>query len=502
MRIVSLRAPLGGAAPTELHPRLTVLQGTTTSDRLALQSVFRGLVGQDASRLEVVVEVNGVTVVLDGAFADTFATRDAIDPVVVLGDPAPAGPQLQEETRLDPLRAEQRTLAGELDVIDREMASAPSWEPLVGLLEESLSARADSGAEVLELAERLEQLAEPVPSHRERTAALEQLLGECRQAIDAVRTPTLARPAVDPTRLAAIEQVREEMLAAAAHDRPGRRQRQRLEQLRATEARLLAELGQPSYVSLLAALAATSSQGGGDPQRRARESVLVELESFLLERLGDSTGGATRQRLLAEAATVLGESALDLEGRDPRLVAARLRVLPRGDLTDALRVAAALERELGLDTTVARTPEQVLELARAHLVQRTPRWELGGRADGSDQMQRRRRELASRLAEVSDALASRERAAAVDLRDDPPAADGLDLAGVVHGARSVSVVGAMPLLLMESPRRLLAEATATLPEPLTVAAMSAVTQLVWVTDRSEVASAVTGLGDLAEVIRV
>jgi hypothetical protein len=32
--------------------------------------------------------------------------------------------------------------------------------------------------------------------------------------------------------------------------------------------------------------------------------------------------------------------------------------------------------------------------------------------------------------------------------------------------------------------------------------MSAVTQLVWVTDRSEVASAVAGLGDLAEVIRV
>jgi hypothetical protein len=35
-----------------------------------------------------------------------------------------------------------------------------------------------------------------------------------------------------------------------------------------------------------------------------------------------------------------------------------------------------------------------------------------------------------------------------------------------------------------------------------VAALSAVTQLVWVTDRPEVAVAAAGLGDLAEVIQV
>lgn len=497
-----MRAPLGGAVPTQLHPRLTVLQGTTTSDRLALQSVFRALVGQDAGRLEAVLEVNGVTVTLDDAFSDTFATRGAIDPVVVVGEPMPVALPLQEESRLDPLRAEQRSLAGELEVLEREVASTPSWEPLVELLEESLATRGDGGVDALELADRLEQLAEPGSSDRERMAALEQLLGECRQAIDAVRNPSPPAPVVDPTRVAALEQVREEMLAIAAIDRPGRRQRQRLEQLRATEARLLAELGQPTYVSLLAALAAGTPRSGSDPQRRAREAVLLELESFLLEQLADSLGGTTRQRLMAEAAAALGEPAVNLDGRDPRLVAARLRALPRGDLTDALRVAAALERELGLDTTVARTPEQVLEMARVHLAKRTPRWELGGRADGDEHLERRRQQLESRLAEVSDALEARERAAAVDLRDGASVWEGLDLAGVVHGARSVSVVGAMPLLLMESARRPLTDGPVAVPEPLTVAAMSAVTQLVWVTDRPEVASAVAGLGDLAEVIQV
>ncbi len=55
MRIVSLRAPAPAAMAIYLHPRLTLLAGTTTSDRLALQSVFRALVGADASRLEVVL---------------------------------------------------------------------------------------------------------------------------------------------------------------------------------------------------------------------------------------------------------------------------------------------------------------------------------------------------------------------------------------------------------------------------------------------------------------
>ena len=281
-------------------------------------------------------------------------------------------------------------------------------------------------------------------------AALEQLLAECRQALDAVRAPAPRAPGFDPPRLAAVEQVREEMLSVATA-RPGRRQRQRLEQLRATEARLLAELGQPTYVSLLAALASGTSAERSDSHRRAREAVLVELESFLIERLADIMGGGARHRLMADAAAALGEPAADLEGRNPRLVAARLRALPRGDLTDAVRVAAALERELGMDTTVARTPAQVLELARAHLsTQGEPSWELGGRDDRTERLEQRRRDLSSRLSEVTEALAARERAAAVDLREASGAGRAVDLAGAVHGARSVSVVGAMPLLLLES----------------------------------------------------
>jgi hypothetical protein len=254
-------------------------------------------------------------------------------------------------------------------------------------------------------------------------------------------------------------------------------------------------------VSLLAALAAGTSTGRSDPQRRAREAVLVELESFLIERLSDSLGGGARYVLMADAAAALGEPAASLEGRNPRLVAARLRALPQGDLTDAVRVAAALERELGMDTTVARTPAQVLEMARASLAaQREPAWELGGRDDGTQRLEQRRRDLASRLAEVTEALAARERAAAVDLRE-TAAGEAVDLAGSVHGARSISVVGAMPLLLLESARRPAVQGV-DLPDPLTVAAMSAVTQLVWVTDRPEVAAAATGLGDLVEVIQV
>jgi hypothetical protein len=511
---LSLRAPLGGAVPTTLHPRLTVLLGTTTSDRLALQSVFRALVGDGASRLEAVAEVNGVTVTVDDAFADTFATRGTLDPVLVIGDPAPAGPRDQEENRLDPLRAEQRSLAGEMEVVQRELGmppagtaatgvgALPSWAPLVDVLAESLSARGGAMADTMELADRLDQLAGPEHADRERVEALEQLLAECRQALDAVRAPAPSAPVFDPTRLAALEQVREEMLSVATA-RPGRRQRQRLEQLRATEARLLAELGQPSYVSLLAALATGTSPGRSDPLRRAREAVLVELESFLVERLADSLGGGARHRLMADAAAALGEPAADLEGRNPRLVAARLRALPQGDLTDAVRVAAALEREIGMDTTVARTPAQVLELARARLSAQQERpWELGGRDDRTERLEQRRRDLASRLSEVTEALAARERAAAVELREASGAGEVVDLAGAVHGARSISVVGAMPLLLLESARRPAAGAGVDLPDPLTVAAMSAVTQLVWVTDRPEVAVAAAGLGDLAEVIQV
>jgi hypothetical protein len=200
---------------------------------------------------------------------------------------------------------------------------------------------------------------------------------------------------------------------------------------------------------------------------------------------------------------VLGEPAADLEGRNPRLVAARLRALPQGDLTDAVRVAAALEREIGMDTTVARTPAQVLELARARLSAQAGRpWELGGHDDRTERLEQRRRDLASRLSEVTAALAARERAATVDLREESGAGGVVDLAGAVHGARSISVVGAMPLLLLESARRPAAGAGVDLPDPLTVAAMSAVTQLVWVTDRPEVAVAAAGLGDLAEVIQV
>jgi hypothetical protein len=467
------------------------------------------MVGEDSPRLEAMLEVNGVSVALDEAFADTFAMRGAFDPVVVIGDAGAPHSRIAEEPRLDSLRAEQSALASEIQVLERELASlwaagpepavaAPGWAPLVALLDEALTVR-DPSIDVSDLAERLDRLAQaPGTSTRDRTDALEQLLGECKEAIAAVRAPVVVSPPVDPTRAAAVEEVREAMLTLAAEARPGRRQRQRMERLRETESRLLAELGHPTYLSLLGAIAAGPTSVDVESRRSARESVLVELESFLAERLSDSLG-ANRDRLMSEAATALGELPANLEGRDPRLLAARLRATPRGDLSRAVRLAAALEREMALDTTVARTPEEVLHLARARIAEPSSTWVPAGEP-GRERMESRRSELADRLAEVSDVLASRERAATVDLRD--VASEGLDLAGLVHSARSVSVVGAMPLLLIESARGASGGAAPVLPDPLTVAAVSAVAQLLWVTDRVEVAEAVSALGEVAEVIEV
>lgn len=574
MRILSLRAPLAGAPTIELHPRLTVLVGTTTSDRMALQSVFRTLVGGEPGGLEARVELNGIEVSLDGSFASVFGTLDAIDPVLVRGgapEPAPAGAPLLRtggEDALDRLRVEKRFLGGELEVVTREIAaehadrahppgpaapaadalagvrsdartSGAAWEAALEALEEALGPEEafSDDEELFELAEQLDRLDPAEGSGRERTAALEQLLAECRQAREALRKPPASSSLPDPARLGVLEGVRDEMLALAAGPKLGRRQRQRLEDLRETEARLLAELGHPTYVSLLSAVASAGGVAAADtdPRIRARESVLVELEQILVEKMAESVSGARRERLMVRAAELLGESTRDLDRRDPRLLADRIRALrrPQADMTWAVRLAAQVERGLGLDPSVPRTPRQVLEAARSELrSDGAPRGGWGRQAGHLAELRNRERELSARLTEVSEALDARERAAAVaargvgaadvpvDLRDrrEGPAAPGgglfgaphhavdsspaPDLAASVQAARSISVVGPMPLFLLEAANPGPVAGAAPLPEPLTVAAMSAVTQIVWVSDREEVAEAVEALGSLASVIRV
>ena len=631
MRILSLRARHAGAPAVLLHPRLTVVIGATPDDRNSIRSSFRALVGAGPPALEAIAEIDGVSVPVDATFADTFATRATVDPIIAVplrAEPPSAGAvdavatDLGSAARLATLRAEQRAVSGELTLVGRalrvERSSGDVMQPaeldrrrrrveeliaaaerdraqpdrtqpriaqpgvgtapparddvheLAGALRRALEQNA--GTDSHELARRLDDLADRRATGRARERALEQLIGECRTALASAQQ-MLAHdlaPELDSSRLAAVEEVREEMLDLASHPGvPSRRQRRRLEELRATESRLLAEFGHATYVSLLVTRAGSGSGGGLDAAVRAqtesRIALLEELEEFWAVQQ-DRLDSDRREegRLMAEAAAVLGESAATGRARSPKLVAARLRSAPPirlgAENPEVRLVAAQLERTLGLDPRAQRTAADVLSVAEATL--RSPSVaarplaepfipgpvEGGGGGAATDggaeadlreaerlvaegvargerirELEQMEQELAGRLQSVDDRIGSLERASAVLAGGEPGGTAGgvgVDLrtggvsvmsSGVptppwalaeeLAARRSVSIVGALPVLLEEPVPEGRVNALEGV-DPLSVVAMSATNQIVWLTERGEVAAAMERVGDMASVIRI
>ncbi|MFN7150100.1 MAG: hypothetical protein ACK4V6_11540 [Microthrixaceae bacterium] len=85
MRIVRVEQVAPGGGAVEVHPRLTVLRGSTPELRRRLRAAFESLSGRSAPQEQVLVEVNGVRLQLDAATLAQLELDQGIEPVLELG---------------------------------------------------------------------------------------------------------------------------------------------------------------------------------------------------------------------------------------------------------------------------------------------------------------------------------------------------------------------------------------------------------------------------------
>ena len=85
MRIVRVEQIAPGGGALEVHPRLTILRGSTPELRRRLRAAFEPLSGRSAPREQVLVEVNGVRLQLDASTLAQLELDQGIDPVLELG---------------------------------------------------------------------------------------------------------------------------------------------------------------------------------------------------------------------------------------------------------------------------------------------------------------------------------------------------------------------------------------------------------------------------------
>ncbi len=470
MRIVTLRARAPGAVPIDLHKRVTVVAGSSAADRQSLKETFEALTEPRVPGLEALMELNGMTVPLDPAFAETYSLTAAPAAVLVVPGPGVEGadgpdvPEYANAERISSLRAQQRAAQSELTLVARALEqershSASKWSGRSVPDPASTAGPAERGVDqsmanvreladqlAMELAERggsrpgevaelLEGIADRRASSRGRAAALAQLMAECQVAIESAQAAMhdTAHPSGSALADAAaeVEAVRGEMLRIAFEENMTRRQRRRLADLRSTERRLLAGLGHTSYSDLLASRAAEP-----DPAPRpdggatsARLELLLELQDFWHQRQQQAAVDSEHEvALLAEGAALVGDSVGAGMNADPRLMAARLRaVLPgrSGANAPADLTATRLSVELGLDPGSRYTPREILEVAEAELEaaersaspasSQPPRSRVGSGIGGDRErvidLQKLEADLEARLRQVGERLAALERAA-------------------------------------------------------------------------------------------
>lgn len=582
MKILTLRARLPDASPTRLHGRVTVLAGLSSGDREALRATFIALTEPVTPALEALLEVHGANVPLDASFAETYGLVDSAPCVIEVpgtepvGDPtarsvaratgffgsptgeagpgAAAGTGDSNPAAIARLRAKASALRSELTIIERNLVEERAAESQVvsydarpvdsGFAGPSATARELADrlavalrrrplADPLELADRLDALAQRRGTAAARSAALTQLMSECRVAIDSVQDAISGgAPAVSSLAdaLAQIDATRDEMLELASGPMP-RKARRRLGELREREAELLRSTRFGSYRELVAAVNASSQHEDAQSIAAARLELLHELEGFWAQRRQQAAADAIEEaELLEQAAEVLGEG--PNSSLTPRLAAARLRSQPQPEpqkQSTSRLLAFRLAAELGFDAAEALTPREVLELAEAELEAAEsplpdgpfasgsgpvgthaagsatgaagPSSRLGGRTGELEAEQRRVREELDRTRARLDAL---ERAAAIAAGSTAEAVAGR--AGAVWSLpaeldlrRPMPHVGSMPVLLIEPESGPTSLDQVDVPG---IVALAAERQVVWVTDRPEVVSAVEVLGNLAATIIV
>jgi hypothetical protein len=582
VKILTLRARLPDASPTSLHGRVTVLAGLSSDDREALRATFIALTEPVTPALEALLEVQGANVPLDASFAETYGLVDSAPCVIEVpgtepvGDPtarsvarttgffgsptseavpgAAAGTGDSNPAAIARLRAKASALRSELTIIERNLAEERAAESQVvsydarpaesGFAGPSATARELADrlavalrrrplADPLELADRLDALAQRRGAAAARSAALTQLMSECRVAIDSVQDAISGgAPAVSSLAdaLAQIDATRDEMLELASGPMP-RKARRRLGQLREREAELLRSTRFGSYRELVAAVNASSQHEDAQSIAAARLELLHELEGFWAQRRQQAAADAIEEaELLEQAAEVLGEG--PNSSLTPRLAAARLRSQPQPEpqkQSTSRLLAFRLASELGFDAAEVLTPREVLELAEAELEAAespfpdepsasgsgrvgthtagsatgaaAPSSRLGGRTGELEAEQRRVREDLDRTRARLDAL---ERAAAIVPGSTAEVEAGR--AGAVWSLpaeldlrRPMPHVGSMPVLLIEPESGPTSLDQVDVPG---IVALAAERQVVWVTDRSEVVSAVEVLGNLAATIIV
>jgi hypothetical protein len=586
VKILTLRARLPDASPTRLHGRVTVLAGLSSDDREALRATFIALTEPVTPALEALLEVHGANVPLDASFAETYGLVDSAPCVIEVpgtepvGDPtarsvaratgffgsptgeavpgAAAGTGDSNPAAIARLRAKASALRSELTIIERNLVEERAAESQVvsydarpvesGFAGPSATARELADrlavalrrrplADPLELADRLDALAQRRGTAAARSAALTQLMSECRVAIDSVQDAISGgAPAVSSLAdaLAQIDATRDEMLELASGPMP-RKARRRLGELREREAELLRSTRFGSYRELVAAVNASSQHEDAQSIAAARLELLHELEGFWAQRRQQAAADAIEEaELLEQAAEVLGEG--PNSSLTPRLAAARLRSQPQPQpqpepqkQSTSRLLAFRLAAELGFDAAEALTPREVLELAEAELEAAEsplpdgpfasgsgpvgthgagsatgaagPSSRLGGRTGELEAEQRRVREELDRTRARLDAL---ERAAAI-----VPGSTAQGEAGRAGAVWSLPVeldlrrpmphVGSMPVLLIEPESGPTSLDQVDVPG---IVALAAERQVVWVTDRPEVVSAVEVLGNLAATIIV
>lgn len=500
-----------------LRSGLNVVFRPTVEDRDLLRSVFEALTGTISSGLEAQVEVDGTTVALDVGFPSLYGLDGHPPPVVdvPVAHDARIGRATSGRHRADPadqrmaeLAASERRLNSELELTRRELAEqrerdapddprsqvrrgGPDLHPadvavMCDRLRELLAM--DRPAEALRIAERIDDLGRRRVYRIHREEALGQLIEECRAA---------ERSAQD----------------------------------------YLDSVGDPPHVP--------GSQGGADgadrPERSAMEErfeagtreahtiarldLLGELSEFWTRRLDELRAEATTGNDLLADANALLTSAGELPSGSLRDAASRLREhVRRSDYDEATvhELVESLTAYVGSDPA-AVAPVELLAEAERRLAQggvgepgggSSTRWR--ARDDQrilelEDAEHRLTIQLDAVRAEVGalqrgrDTARSHAAGAAAVTHPNPfdppagsrgvgdgPAADGWSFTDAVTRARTVSSVGVLPVLLLE-PSEIGVNALSGV-DPLAVAATAMVGQIVWVTQRPEVLSALESLG--------
>lgn len=518
-RFSSVRARFTDAPAVALKPGLNVLLRPTDDDRRLLRSVFESLTGAASSGLDALVDLDGSMVALDASFPYLHGL-DGLGPPVVdvpAGDDPRTGRTTRDRAHSDPsdqrmaeLGADERRLSSELELTRRELQR--EWEreaivdpgPPAGRGESDLHPAdvavmcdrlrellaMDRPTEVLRMAGRLEDVGRRRVYRIHREEALGQLIEECRAA---------ERSAQDY-----LDSV---VASPQGPDSPGERDGGGRVENMSMEERLEA--------------------GTREAHTIARLDLLEELSDFWKGRLEKLKAEVTTGNDLLADANALLASAGELPSGSLRDAAARLREhARRWDYDEATvdELVEALAAYLGSDPA-AMAPVELLAEAERRLAHGGATERQGGSAGGwrarDDQrlveLEATEHRLASQLDTARAELGALERgreAARMQSRPSggarqpnpfsspdtgsPGAPEaGWSLADAVTRARTVPGVGTLPVLLLEASHD--AHAVSSI-DPLVAASMGNAGQVVWVTDRPEVLSALESLGEDVGII--